>query len=1351
MAISQPPFQSTLVDADDRAQTPWVQWFSQLQPILQAVVASGPTSGRPTQNLFIGYPYFDTTIDQTVYWNGVIWVTYAPSTTGTSILKGNGTGGFNNAIAGVDFAPATSGTAILYGNGAGGFNLVSIGSGITFAAGVLSATGSGGSVTAVTGTAPIASSGGPTPVISISQSGGSSDGYLSSTDWNIFNNKGSGTVTSVTGSGNIASSGGITPNITFTGTLPIANGGTNGTATPTAGAVAVGNGTQYAFTTVGLAGQVLTSNGSTVPTWATVATGFGTTGHWGSFWDTTNQTAVSTTVAYPISLNNTDANSNGISIVSSSSITFAQTGVYNVQYALQFVNTNLNTWGSSNTNYNVKVWIRKNGIDIIDSNSIYWIPQKQSSINGTIVGGVNHVISISAGDYIQILWQTSDILIQLSTLAAGTSPTTPENPSARVTATPVIEIGIGYYNLTSVSSAAIATGSKTFTTNLSATSTAFTVGTRIRVAYVTTPANFMEGVITSFSGTTLNVNVDSIGGSGTYANWTISVAGIQGSNGVTSITGTASQVVASPSTGAVTLSLPSSINVNTTGYAAGLAGGGANYVPYQTAVNTTGFVSPGVVGQVFTSTGSGSAPNWQNATSPPGSPGYYGAWHDTSTVTATSTTTAYVMNIGSIDLENGTSIVGGTKLTVANTAVYNLQFSSQLSNPNAQIADVSIWIRLNGVNVTDGAGTNGVPAKHGSNNGLQIISWNYVLNLTAGDYIELVWHSDTTGVQLITFPATTSPAVPESPSLIVTIQAVTQIGIGYQGLTSATSVLIATGSKVFTTNFTNSQTAFAIGTRVRVAYSSTPANFMEGVVTAFSGTTFTVLVDSIGGSGTFASWTISVAGSQGSNGVTSFSGNSTGLTPSTATTGAITLAGTLVASNGGTGVAGTLTGLLYGNGTSAHTVATTAQALTLIGTVPVVNGGTGLTSLTAGYIPYGNGTGALSSSSNLFFNATGLGIGTSSPSTKLHVAGAITAGATTGEGGEIDFQNAAGTSVAAFIDVDGSNNFRIYNSTASASIFYTNNAPRMTIDASGNVGIGTSSPSTKLDVNGTCNINGGLSINGNFLTSSGSTIYANTGDLYIRAGTSGSLRLGSNGTNSLAVLDASGNVGIGTSSPNVKLHISGTGASIHLNDGTVDAYVGPQSYVSNSFGLGTSGAYPIAFVTNSSERMRIDASGSLLVGTTTAGFGQSGFAFFKDYTSSGNSGAIIQHINGSASGSNYLSFAYNATQIGNIAQTGTTGVLYNVTSDQRLKENIIDAPEASDDIDSIKIRSFNFKSDKSFVKYGFIAQELVLTAPNAVHQPVDPDEMMGVDYSKLVPMLIKEVQSLRARLTKAGL
>jgi len=930
MSISQPPFQSTLVDANDRVQTPWAQWFSQLQPVLQSVVASGPTSGRPTQNLYIGYPYFDTTIDQMVYWNGVIWVTYAPSTTGTSILKGNGSGGFNNAVAGVDFAPATSGNAILYGNGSGGFSSVSIGSGVTFAGGVLSATGSGGTVTAVTGTAPIASSGGTAPAISISQAGASTNGYLSSIDWNIFNskapatsgasilygdgtggfsnvtigsgvtfvagtlsatgsggtvtavtgtapiassggtapaisisqagiatdgylssidwntfnNKGSGTVTAVTGSGNIASSGGTTPNITFTGTLPIANGGTNGTATPTAGAVAVGNGTQYAFTAAGSAGQVLTSNGSTVPTWATVATGIGTTGYWGSFWDTTNQTATSTTVAYTINIGTSDPNNNGVSIVSSNRITVAYAGVYNIQYSIQFENI-----GTGNKNYNVDVWFRLNGVDIPDSNSTYWIASKNSTVNGELIAAVNYVLSLAAGDYIQLMWAVSDVDISIATLPATSSPTVPRTPGVIVTVTPITEVGIGYYNLTSVSSVAIATGSKTFTTNLSNISTAFTVGTRVRVAYVTTPANYMEGVITSFSGTTLVVNVDSIGGSGTYANWTVSVAGIQGSNGVTSITGTANQVIASASTGAVTLSLPQSINSGAT--------------PTFTGTNFTGIPNAGLTNSSITINGS--------SVSLGGS----------TTVTATATN-ALTIGTGL----SGTSYNGSTAVTIANT------------------------------------------------------------------------------------------------------------------------------------------------------------------------------------------------------GVLSFSGNSTGLTPATATTGAVSLAGVLVASNGGTGVAGTLTGLLYGNGTSAHTVATTAQALTLIGTVPVANGGTGLTTLATGRIPYGNGTGALSSSANFIFAPNVLAVNSApfawNPTVIYALQNFNTALWTNGPTRSLCFNTLYGTGYAKTaittgfcseithnIDGLGALTFNVTPSLAAGASIVGGEAVR--INASGNLLVGTTIDRGTLTVNGTIN------------------------------------------------------------------------------------------------------------------------------------------------------------------------------------------------------------------------------------------------------------------------------------------
>ena len=89
------------------------------------------------------------------------------STTVTGLLKGNGTA-ISAAASGTDYAPATSGTSILYGNGAGGFSNVTIGTGVAFSAGTLSATGSGGTVTSVSGTTGrITSTGGTTPVIDL--------------------------------------------------------------------------------------------------------------------------------------------------------------------------------------------------------------------------------------------------------------------------------------------------------------------------------------------------------------------------------------------------------------------------------------------------------------------------------------------------------------------------------------------------------------------------------------------------------------------------------------------------------------------------------------------------------------------------------------------------------------------------------------------------------------------------------------------------------------------------------------------------------------------------------------------------------------------------------------------------------------------------------------------------------------------------------------------------------------------------------------------------------------------------------------------------------------------------------
>jgi hypothetical protein len=121
------------------------------------------------------------------------------TTTITGLLKGNGTA-ISAATSGTDYAPATSGTSILYGNGAGGFSNVTIGSGVSFAAGTLSATGSGGTVTSVaaltlgtTGTdlSSTVANGTTTPVITLNvpTASATNRGALSSTDWSTFNSK----------------------------------------------------------------------------------------------------------------------------------------------------------------------------------------------------------------------------------------------------------------------------------------------------------------------------------------------------------------------------------------------------------------------------------------------------------------------------------------------------------------------------------------------------------------------------------------------------------------------------------------------------------------------------------------------------------------------------------------------------------------------------------------------------------------------------------------------------------------------------------------------------------------------------------------------------------------------------------------------------------------------------------------------------------------------------------------------------------------------------------------------------------------------------------------------------------
>ena len=252
-----------------------------------------------------------------------------------------------------------------------------------------------------------------------------------------------------------------------------------------------------------------------------------------------------------------------------------------------------------------------------------------------------------------------------------------------------------------------------------------------------------------------------------------------------------------------------------------------------------------------------------------------------------------------------------------------------------------------------------------------------------------------------------------------------------------------------------------------------------------------------------------LASKAGNINVSSLSFGTTGLTPSTATTGAITVAGTLITSNGGTGLSSYTAGDLpyYASGTALSKLAigtngkilsssgsapqwvdlstlgvntfsagttgltpssATSGAITLAGTLNVTNGGTGLTAVTAGYIPYGNSSNALSTSSNLQFNGSQLAIGgtfntgkqftvTSPSSTAQSSQFAAATGTynsainitnsyifTLGIEGSAGGQLATGTSAYA----------SVINSTSQPLQLATNNNLRATLDVTGNLGLG---------------------------------------------------------------------------------------------------------------------------------------------------------------------------------------------------------------------------------------------------------------------------------------------------------
>jgi len=507
-------------------------------------------------------------------------------------------------------------------------------------------------------------------------------------------------------------------------------------------------------------------------------------------------------------------------------------------------------------------------------------------------------------------------------------------------------------------------------------------------------------------------------------------------------------------------------------------------------------------------------------------------------------------------------------------------------------------------------------------------------------------------------------------------------------------------------------------------------------------------------------------------------GGGAGVAPSTVTTGtgvvtalgvAVGTAGSFVVNGGvlGTPTSGTVTNLtgtasININGTVGATTASTGAFTTLSNTTTFTRTATTQAwldgSMTTGtWIVGGTAqTGAITLGRSTVTQAINIGTGaTTAVSTK-----AITIGS-------------AGISGSTTTITSGS-------SVSGALVTHTWNAGvnNMTLNSSGNVGIGTSAPGQKVEIAG-----------GNFQMrlGQGGAIGSydigrnpSTGIFQFYGNQAGTVTYTFGGVDGERMrIDSSGNVGIGNT-PTYKLDVTGQGRATTgfavSSDGSTFTPSGLNAipnygtgYITSTSQVSTSGFGGLTFYTNQLERARIDSSGYLLVGTTTpqanctntisssaAGL----LAFAAVHTSANNTvRGILAKAANFAGNDGYLYIAARST--GDVGYQFTNGNIVNINnsygtlSDIKLKENIVDASPKLEDILKLQVRNFNLIKQPGEKQIGFIAQEIEQVFPGLVEEANDRSEdgtttgtkTKSVKTSVLIPMLVKAIQEQQASIS----
>ena len=384
---------------------------------------------------------------------------------------------------------------------------------------------------------------------------------------------------------------------------------------------------------------------------------------------------------------------------------------------------------------------------------------------------------------------------------------------------------------------------------------------------------------------------------------------------------------------------------------------------------------------------------------------------------------------------------------------------------------------------------------------------------------------------------------------------------------------------------------------------------------------------------------------------------------------------------------------------------------------------------------------------NMRLSGANLGIGTTSPSTLLHTSLAAENGsiATFGLSGQTNNQSF----IIKADDSDSLFTFRFgsSNSTYPAVRFNMGaDQEAMRIDSSGNVGIGTTSPTSALNVAGRLDVDGLQNQNTAEIVANSTS--GQSFGLLVNAGSTSAdycANFRDKDAGAIMILRGDGDIGIGTSTPNRTIEIKKSSPGIRLEETSSGGSKRLEFFVDSSEAniAAPQSAQTIMFSVSGSDTMRLARSGSheemfLNCNETFTS------AVFSLQTN-GTCGIGIK--TGATNSQKHISFRNPNGEVGQIV-TGSNSTTYDTTSDYRLKENEVAISDGITRLKTLKPYKFNFKNTPSEILDGFYAHEVMTVVPQAVNGEKDEvdsngdPKYQGIDHSMIVPLIVAAVKEL---------